>query len=257
VGSAQKFNPYALTEFLFLNSKLTQYSLPFPYRNETRLVWGRQHLLQILATVKPNAYFTHLTAMWLHDLTTGPLSEVYLNHEQRPHIRNVELEQTRIDAAFKRRPRRSNNTIDVGDHRVVLLNGMHTKKLGVETKKIMAPDNDPFEVEVTGLERTLLDIVVRPNYGGGVDRILEAFVRAKGLVNIEKMYLMLKSLNYVYPYHQAIGYYLERANYTTSQLSMFEQLPMKFEFYLDYAMSETVFVERWKLHVPKSEVYCQ
>ena len=55
----------------------------------------------------------------------------------------------------------------------------------------------------------------------------------------------------MYPYHQAIGFYLERAGYKESVLQLVEELGIEYNFYLTYQMTDIVPNDRWKLYVPK------
>lgn len=59
---------------------------------------------------------------------------------------------------------------------------------------------------------------------------------------INKLVAMLKRLNFIYPVHQAIGYYAERAGYKSSQLDLLKRLPMEHDFFLSHAMTDTRYV---------------
>lgn len=61
---------------------------------------------------------------------------------------------------------------------------------------------------MTKLERTLIDIAVRPNYAGGVHHVLEAYAAAKSRVSVNVLLATLQKMEYVYPYHQVIGFYI-------------------------------------------------
>ncbi len=65
----------------------------------------------------------------------------------------------------------------------------------------------------TSLERTLIDITVRPNYAGGAFAVLDAYRQAieRNLISSNKLVVVFNSIPFIYPYHQAIGFYLERA----------------------------------------------
>ena len=69
--------------------------------------------------------------------------------------------------------------------------------------------------------------------------------------SVNKMISYLKRLEFIYPYHQAIGFYLERAGYTNTQLSLVEKIEKKYDFYLDYGMKETDYSKKWRLFYPK------
>lgn len=55
----------------------------------------------------------------------------------------------------------------------------------------------------------------------------------------------------MYPYHQAIGFYLERTGYKESVLQLVEELGIEYNIYLTYQITEKVLNDRWKLYVPK------
>lgn len=238
-------------QFLIENAKLRRLDFPFPYRGEQRYVWGEVPLLEVLLTLKKDAYFSHYTAVRMHGLTEQVPKTIYLNHEQQPQAQNSHLEQGRIAAAFSRRPRVSQNVIDFGDVRICLINGMNTKQLGVITEQVNYDGSALAEVRLTNLERTLIDITVRPIYSGGVFEVQKAFRLAKEKVSVNALTAMLVKLRYVYPYHQAIGFYLERAGYKPELLDLLRRFPMDYDFYLTHQMGETEYIKDWRLHVPK------
>ena len=65
----------------------------------------------------------------------------------------------------------------------------------------------------TTLERTLIDITVRPIYSGGVNAVLDAYKKSIGKVSVKKIIAILDTINFIYPYYQAVGFYLEKAGY--------------------------------------------
>ena len=237
--------------FLLEHAKLKSFDFPFPYRSEQRYAWGDVPLLEVLLTLKKDCYFTHYTAVRMHGLTEQVPKTIYLNHEQPLHSQNGELRQDRIDAAFSRAPRVSQNTIEHGDFRVCLVNGMHTGQLGVIEQEVTYDDRRRSRVRLTNFERTLIDITVRPVYAGGVSEVLTAFRLAQDQFSVNRLAAMLEKLKYVYPYHQAIGFYLERAGYKPSTIELLRRFPMEFDFYLAHQIREPQYVKAWRLYVPK------
>jgi hypothetical protein len=248
---AKSTTPAGFMEFLTEQGSLRKLHFPFPHREETRYTWGEVPLLEVVASIKPEGYFSHYTAMRLHGLTEQIPKTIYLNHEQAPHTPSDTLDQRNVDNAFRSKPRVSNNVVDFGSVRICLVNGMYTNAAGVITETLVYDDNGPARVRVTDLERTLIDIAVRPVYSGGVGEVAKAYELAKGRASVNRLVVRLRSLGYAYPYHQAIGFYLERAGYNPTALSLLREMPMRIDFYLTHQMRETHYVPHWRLFVPK------
>jgi len=63
---------------------------------------------------------------------------------------------------------------------------------------------------------------------------------------------VLKKLSYIYPYHQAIGFYLQKAGvYTDMQIRLLKKFQFEFDFYLTHQMKETEYSKEWRLYYPK------
>lgn len=248
---AQSTTVDVFIKFLLKTGELKKHVFEFPSRPETLYVRGDVPTLEVLQHLKAKSYFSHYTAMRLHGLTEQVPKTVYLSHERsKLSATNAsELNQAAIDEAFRRPARVSNNAVDFGNQRIVLLNSAFTGSEGVISHP--AGPNSKELVQVTNIERTLIDAAVRPVYSGGVYEVAKAFEQAKGTVSVNAMGAMLRKLDFGYPYHQAIGFYLERAGYRSSSLDLMRRFPMKFDFYLTHEMAETRYDKAWRLHVPK------
>jgi hypothetical protein len=243
--------------WLIEHTKLRGVKFPFPkpYRAETRYVWGNVPFYEVVLSIKPNAYFSHFTAIYLNGLTEQLPKTIYLNYEQALGSNSTgTLTQQSIDAAFKRPARTSSCVADTEDFRICVLFGKNTDNLGVieeDRVDLAGTASRPARIRVTNIERTLIDIAVRPIYSGGVSEVLNAYRHAKDRVSVNRLSAMLKKLAYIYPYHQVVGFYLERAEYNPSQIDLLRKEPMNFDFYLTHKMSETDFDKNWRLFIPK------
>ena len=248
---AQSTTIDAFVRFLSKSGDLKELAFELPHRRETLYVWGRVPLLESLLHLKEKSYFSHYTAMQWHGLTEQLPKTLYLSHERSTEVQASELDQAAIDEAFKRPPRISKNTVDLDGRRIFLINSAFTDERGVVSQEVQQGSEEAATVRLTNIERTLIDAAVRPFYSGGAHEVAKAFELAKGRVSINALSAMLKQLAYAYPYHQAIGYYMERAGYTQTQLDLLRRLTRKFDFYLTHEMVEAVYVEAWSLYVPK------
>lgn len=219
------------------------------YGSEVRYVWGKPTPHQVAISLRKHAYLSHGTAVALHGLTDQIPKTIYVNAEQtaKPAPQSASLSQERLDLAFRRPQRISNYVFLHEGHRIVLLSGKQTGDLEVAWMK----EAGVGEVRVTKLERTLIDIVVRPAYAGGVVQVLEAYQNALGKLSLSVLLATLKQLAYVYPYHQAIGFLLERAGGKEIDLSRLRELGLQHDFYLVHGMKETDYNPKWRLFIPE------
>lgn len=236
--------------FLERQGKLKPHTLRASnYRREIRRhSWGEVSTYQLAQSLYPRGYLSHATAVFLHGLTDLIPKTLFLNVEQsaKPVHQSV-LTQHGIDLAFSRKQRQSNMKYDYEDWSVTIISGKNTGALGVE--EIVGPSGE--RLRATNLERTLIDIVVRPTYAGGIFQVLDVYLAAKDRISTNRLIATLKKLDYVYPYHQAIGFLMERAGLDARRYEMLRELGLNFDFYLSHDMKDPEYSREWRLFVPR------
>jgi len=238
-----------LLEYLWEREKLKEAAFEFPSRKETRYLFGNITNFELAQSLKPNAYLAHRAAMFLNNLCVDFPETIHINVEQsQQHKRNTNsLTQVAIDQAFKNKARVSNEIAEANGVRVCITHGQKTDQLGVETKK--GPVGEALRV--TSIERTLIDITVRPIYAGGPTEVLKAYKEAANIVSIDKLNKILNKMNFVYPFHQAIGFYLHASqSYSQSVIDSFKNSQKEFDFYLDYRMKNPEYSKQWRIFYP-------
>ena len=240
---------FKFIDFLIEKAKLNKVIFEFPNRSVARYTWGDVSKYKLMLSLKPKSFFSHYSAMYFNNLTNQVPKTIYLNHEQTPKPRpKGKLTQEKIDFAFQCKTRLSNTVVKYNDTNIRVLNSMHTGDLGVTEIETA----DGFTIRLTNIERTLIDITVRPEYSGGPVEALSAFKNAAEKVSINKLVSMLKKINYVYPYHQAIGFYLEKSEaYRESQINLLSKIKIKHKFYLMHQIKQPKYSSRWKLFFPE------
>ncbi len=248
---AASINATAFVEFLLESTRFREAEVkPVNHPESARVVryvWQGASPFQMGLSLRKGAYLSHATAVFLHGLTDQIPRVVYVNSEQSAkYPRPAELTQDSIDRAFTSKQRQSTFLFQGGGAQFLLLSGKHTGRLEVSTLNFEGED-----LLVTKLERTLIDITVRPTYGGGVYQVLQSYRAAKDRISVGTLIATLRKLGYVYPYHQAIAFYMKRAGYGEHQYSRLKDLGLEYNFYLAHDMRERDLDRELRVFYPK------
>jgi predicted transcriptional regulator of viral defense system len=242
------FRPSQFIDLLTEEGLLRRVTLTSSHSELVRYIRPGASAYSVGLSIRNGSYLSHSSAMILHHLTGQIPKTIFVNKEQSPKSNDPDsLTQAGIDRAFKSAGRVSTYTFRYEDVDFLLLSGKSSGRLEVSDFEVRSGEL----VAATKLERTLIDIAVRPNYAGGIHEVTRAYAAAKHLVSINLLLATLKKLDYVYPYHQAIGFYMERAAYSKEQLDKIRTLPRNWSFYLTYDMKDPQFDSAWSIYYPQ------
>jgi hypothetical protein len=234
----------------FLSDKAGLQELRFysrTYLPVVRYAWPGVTAYELALSLRPRSFLSHGTALFFHDLTEQVPTTIYVNREQTPKQVGGPISQSGIDRAFSSKQRRSNYIYEYKSWRFVLLSGKDTGRYGVV--KVTTSEGGP--IEVTNLERTLIDVVVRPAYAGGIYAVLDAFRLARERVSGTHLLRTLDKMNFAYPYHQAIGFLMEKAGYEEKLCRAMKGRGIDFDFYVAHGIAEKQYDPKWRLFYPK------
>lgn len=237
-----------LVHLLVENEILKEAEFQFPTRKERRYSSKEHNIYNWTHSLYAKAYFSHYSALFLNQLTEQIPKTIYINREQNNESFSTQiLNQEAINRAFANRQRNSNSRANVNGYEIVLINGKKTNNLGT-----IQQYHENSLITFTDKERTLIDIIVRPDYSGGIHEIIKAFQMASDDISLNKLNAYYKNLKYIYPYHQAIGFLLEMTGrFSENKLKPFQEHGIKFDFYLGYKLNQPSYNSKWKLFYPK------
>jgi hypothetical protein len=128
------------------------------------------------------------------------------------------------------------------------LSGLNTNNLGV----VEIQASTQGKLQVTDIERPLTDIAVRPFYSGGTGEVLKAYIKARGKISNDRLISILRKIDYIYPYHQVIGFYMQGSGFENSALNSLRKMGLKYDFYLDYGMDKKDYSKEWRVYFPRN-----
>jgi hypothetical protein len=90
-------------------------------------------------------------------------------------------------------------------------------------------------------------VVVRPTYAGGLSQVVEIYRAAKDRISVPNL---LDTLDYVYPYAQAIGFLMQLSGYAEYQINLLRPRVTEYNFYLAHGLKNSAYDATWKIFYP-------
>lgn len=176
-----------------------------------------------LSLAGKKAHLSHLSALSINQLTNIIPKNIYVNEEQTKkniNKKNAILTQNKVNNAFLKPVRKTNNTAIFSyqskKYLVTFLNGKNTNYVGVEN---IIRDGYSKPVRVSGIERSLMESIIRPNYSGGLENVMDAFENGKSIpVSLNKLSALFIKSEYIYPYLNAVLFFAKETGHNTDIL---------------------------------------
>ncbi len=217
-----------------------------PYRTYDLYIHKKALPLNIALALRPGGYLSHATAAEHHGLLP-PGDRIYANKEQSVKAPNDRsLSQEGIKRAFASAARETNLIYGYQEKHIYLVGGKNSDDYEVRD----AIASNGTKIRVTSLERTLVDLAVRPIYAGGARHVVSAYRKAVDEVSIASLIQILKKLDHAYPFHQTLGFYLERAGASRVATKPLHEMNLTYDFYLDNKIKKPNHDPYWKIYYP-------
>ena len=238
---AQSLNIHEFIGFLADNSLLYSFSIIINEKMYTRYKQNNQFdIYRFVYSFEKNGFFSMSTALHLQGLTDYKSSIIFYSHELTiKHNKKNTLQQEDIDKAFVKDYRYTKKIASYQDHTVVVLEPKHTDR--VEVIEING-------FQVSSLNRALVEMIINIQYFRSYENLLEIFMPIKDHLNIEKVFLVLKTMDLIYPYFNSIGFFLEQLGFSKQKLQMFKQEMSELKFYFEKKRKSHQYNEYWQTY---------
>jgi predicted transcriptional regulator of viral defense system len=209
--------------------------------------------LQEAVLRSPTGHFCHLTSAYYHGLTNQVPNRIYIRTSRvgtTSRSRPDKLNDLQISAQFVKPHRRTEKMVSFGGGRIYLISGSRLDRVGVVP---VDPHIQTFpnESRITGLERCLIDAVVAPHYNGGIASIPEFFENAAEALDVENLIDQYRQLDFLYPFHQSLGFFLDHTGQTDAAARLRECFAPTNRFFVDRAAkSSWPYDAKWRVHYP-------
>ena len=205
----------------------------------------------------PDGYFCDLSSIYYHSLTNQIPKTIYICHETISASRKGKadvLNNTILRSAFIKPHRYTNYVFEHNNYEIVVIDRKKNSGYGV-TKVTAQNAICPSSSRVTSIERALIDAIVSPQYNGGIVSVYTYFKHARQKLNIHKLVDIYRQLDFVYPYSQSIGFFLDKLGIQKQASLIHNEFPPKHKFYIDHiAKASWKFDEKWNLYYPNGLV---
>lgn len=194
-------------------------------------------------------FLSMTTALRLQGLTDYRNEVIFVSREQSDkgyYNYDNELKQEAVDTAFIQGiPRYSNSIGELDGKNYVFLSPKYSDCYEVITMK--------NGVKVSSINRAFVEMIVNIHYFKTYTTIIDIFQPLKEKLDIRKIYKFIEMLNYIYPYFQCAGFYLEQIGFSKDELIEFKDIVSDLNFYTQKSKLELVgedylFNEYWKMY---------
>lgn len=197
--------------------------------------------------IQEGGYLSYFSALVKHELTQQIPKTLFISvdrsQKNESRTSREDLEQENVDKAFSTTKRRSTESYQVNNTSLVIVRRpAFPNRIGIIEEKA---------VRYTDLERTLIDIAVRPDYSGGFFSISSAYKKAGQNIDVDKLYQYSESMDFIYPYQQLLGFYLNHfAGFNIDDLKLFSNRISHLDFYTTKNMLSFDNDLYWQINYP-------
>lgn len=239
VSRSLSFNSFLLR---LIDEGLSQKSITIRGHTKTRYTFSSDfNIYDFCNSLEKNSFYSMSTALNIQGFSNFRQEYIFVSKERITRIEQVDisLTQQNIDDAFNKKPRRTNAYDKINKHIIVMLEANHT---------------EAFEIiqhgsyRVSSINRAFVEMITNVHYFQSSQKIIETFKKIKNVLDIDKIYIIIEKFDFIYPYFQLAGFYLEQIGFTKVELKKFYMKSSTLKFYTEKNKNQYEFNEYWKIY---------
>ena len=211
--------------FKLLEDGLISYTISLRDIQKTRYSLNKEfNIYDFASSLENKSFFPMFTSLNIQGLSNYRNNFVFISKErkERNNFASRILTQDAIDKAFASSPRRTKAHDAINGYNVVSLESNNTGSIGII---------DYNGYKVSSINRALVEIISNIHYFVSPDNVISEFKAIKDKLNINEIFKIIEKFDFIYPYYQLAGYYLEKIGFTKNELIKFYSKKSELIFY--------------------------
>lgn len=224
-----------------LEDGLISYTVTFRDIQKIRYTLNKEfNIYDFAYSLENKSFFPMFTSLNIQGLSNYRNNFVFISRErkERNNFISRSLTQDAIDKAFTRNPRRTKAYDVINGYNLVLLESNNTEGIGIINYN---------GYRVSSINRAFIEIISNIHYFISPNNVINEFKIIKNKLDIDEILKIIEKFDFVYPYYQLAGYYLEEIGFTKNELFKFYSKKSDLIFYTIKNKKKYEFNEYWNI----------
>jgi len=237
-------NNLSINSFILklIDEGLTQNSIVIRGHTKVRYTLRKDlSIYNFCSVLEKNSFFSMTTSLNIQKISEYRSNYIFISKERASRIKrqNIQLTQVDIDNAFSKKPRQTSAYDRLENHIVILLEANNT-----EAYEIINFNG----YKVSSINRVFVELISNIHYFQSSQKVLELFLSIKERLDIKKIYIIIEKFNFIYPYFQLAGFYLEKIGFSKDELSEYYSKKSDLNFYTEKNKDSYEFDKYWNIY---------
>lgn len=172
------------------------------------------NIYDFVYSLERNGFFSMFTSLNIQGFTNFRDNFIFISKErmQRVNFSSKNITQEAIDKAFSNKPRKTKAYNTIYNYNIVMLESNNTQGVGIINYN---------GYKVSSINRAFVEIISNIQYSKTPYDVIGEFRKLKDKLDINEIFKIIEKFDFIYPYYQLAGYYLEKIGFLKEELSRF------------------------------------